>query len=85
MLIVNQNKDLVVNVNKVEMIGINPDCKEQIACTFETGAQDIGIYENEARAKEVFLEIINRYKNWENLKAGQAAGVCLPVYEMPKE
>ena len=45
----------------------------------------IGSYRTEKRAKKVIQEIITRYNNWENLKAGQPTGMCLPVYEMKKE
>ena len=45
----------------------------------------LGQYKTEERAKEVLHEIIDRYTNWENLKAGQPDGICSPKYEMPKE
>ena len=84
MLIVSQNKVSVLNLDKVNLIGINGDGEVKA----RLGINDIavlGIYKTEERAKEVLQEITTRYKNWENMKVGQPSEICLPVYEMPQE
>lgn len=84
MLIVSQNKVSILNLDKVNLIGTNRDGEVKA----RLGINDIivlGTYKTEERAKEVLQEITNRYKNWENIKVGQPSGICLPVYEMPKE
>lgn len=90
MLIVSQDKDEIVNFNNIINIQMT-DCDGDyvISAIALVGVDDfyreLGYYKTEERAKEVLQEIITRYKNWENLKAGQPTGMCLPVYEMPKE
>lgn len=90
MIIVSQEKDTIINFDNIINIKIS-DCDGDfvISATSLVGTEDIyielGYYNTEKRAKEVLQEIITRYKNWENLKAGQPTGMCLPVYEMPKE
>lgn len=91
MIIVNQSKDELVNSDNIMCINIT-DCEEDgylISAGFIVGRDDnyreLGYYKTEERAKEVLQEITTRYKNWENIKIGQPSGICLPVYEMPKE
>lgn len=86
MIIVNQSKNVIVNFDNINAVYIDKDktCKKLYANT-EMYDLFLGEYATEKRAKEVLQEIITRYKNWENLKAGQPTGLCLPVYEMPKE
>lgn len=91
MIIVNQDRNMIVNSDNVENIDIVADLdgtgKIPFKIYFATSSsrEELGTYKTEERAKEVLQEIITRYKNWENLKAGQPTGLCLPVYEMPKE
>ena len=90
MLIVSQDKDEIVNFNNIINIQMT-DCDGDyvISAIALVGVDDfyreLGYYKTEKRAKEVLQEIIIRYKNWENLKAGQPTRLCLPVYEMPRE
>ena len=89
MIIVEQDKTYLVNFDNVEQITLAVDREEKeygvIATTTSNEEIVMGIYKTEERAKEVLQEIITRYENWENLKAGQPTGVCSPKYEMPKE
>ena len=84
MIIVDQEKEVIINFNNIEMIGINPDCKNEIFCTFNDGAKEMGTYKTEERAKEVLQEIVNKYKQW-NKDANNAVTIMPKVYEMPKE
>lgn len=34
MIIVSQNKEIIVNFSKIEMIGLNPNNKKEIYCIF---------------------------------------------------
>lgn len=88
MIIVSQDKEAILNFDNIEFICVKPKPEQYafgICVKFVQDEACIGFYGTEERAKEVLQEIITRYKNWENLKAGQPTGLCLPVYEMPKE
>lgn len=89
MLIVSQDKrlstkSLELSIENIENIE-NKDAKKIMVEGNCGKLYFLGKYATEERAKEVLQEIITRYKNWENMKAGQPSGLCLPVYEMPKE
>lgn len=84
MIIVSQDRSKAINMNKVLSIyRSNKDIGAEYP--FEDVWADLGRYETENRAKEVFEEIMTKYENWENLKYGQPSGTCLPKYEMPEE
>lgn len=89
MIIVNQDKNVIINFDNINAILATETGK--ILCFNNTyRSQDdcseiLGNYKTGERAKEVLQKIITRYANWENLKVGQPSGICLPVYEMPKE
>lgn len=86
MIIVSQNKGIVTERIELSIEDSTIDDKKKIMLESENGKLYVlGYYETEERAKEVLQEIITRYKNWENFKVGQPTGLCLPVYEMPKE
>ena len=90
MIIVSQDKDIIVNFDNVESIEVgNIEENQNKGVIYARLKSDyfykIGEYTTEERAKEVLAEIITRYKNWENMKLGQPSGLCLPVYEMPEE
>ena len=86
MIIVSQDREEIVNFDKVESIWI---CSDEEGCfTIETTADTnttLGYYKTKERAKEVLQEIITRHGNRENMKVGQPSGICLPVYEMPED
>lgn len=86
MTIVSQDKEEIVNFDKVESIWICSDEEDRftIEATADTNST-LGYYETKERAKEVLQEIITRYGNWENIKVGQPQGICEPVYYMPKD
>lgn len=89
MIIINQSKSELINFDNVLNISLNDgDVGVDIYAGMKAPDDNyryLGKYKNKERASEILQEIINRYRNWENLKAGQPSGICLPVYEMPKE
>lgn len=86
MLILSQNKKISTKSLELSIEDIANENAKKIMVESNCGKlYFLGKYATEERAKEVLQEIITRYKNWENMKAGQPSGLCLPVYEMPKE
>lgn len=68
MLIVNQDKEMIVNFDNVEYIWIsNPDINDddffKIVAQAQSGNMIIGRYKTEERAKEVLQEIVKEYEN----------------------
>ena len=87
MIIVSQDKDVIVNFDRTQNIWIDDDVLDKTNTSFDIVAdeQTIGTYATEERAKEVLEEIVESYTNWNNLVCGQPTGECSPKYEMPKE
>ena len=88
MLIVNQDRDKIVNFRNLTQVYITQD-EEKIAWfirfeTVDSLYDDLGEYKTEERAKEVLQEIINSYLdcNEQNYFA-EFAYVKNKVYEMP--
>ena len=85
MIIVSQDRDLIVNFYNVTVIGIaqsNP--KEIDSITADKREQYLGEYKTEERAKEVLQEIINEYVKYD-IDDCNAVTVFPKVYVMPKE
>ncbi len=94
MIIVSQNKNMIINFNSIvstyvikdyvseekgyKAYNINFATKEKINFVLAT-------YKTEERAKEVLQEIIRAYTCWENFKYGIAEGICTSKYEMPED
>lgn len=90
MIIVSQNRRVIVNFNQIECIDIRKDYEGRKKCFSlvtlkENNNVCLASYKTEERAKEVLAEIAERYSNWENFLAGQPQGICSPKYEMPLE
>ena len=86
MLILSQNKKISTKSLELSIEDIANKNAKKIMVEGNCGKlYFLGKYATEERAKEVLQENITRYKNLENMKAGQPSGLCLPVYEMPKE
>lgn len=90
MIIVSQNKEVIINFNNITNIRVLDDNKQQII------AQDLnnkntyylGIYVTAERTKEVLQEIIEQYEYSQGLKKDNAIFLSSEnnrVYEMPKE
>ena len=83
MIIVSQDRDLIINFNQIEEIYVTD---KYISVNFGLSNNEVlATYETEKRAKEVLQEIIERYTNWNNLVYGQPTGFCSPKYEMPEK
>ena len=63
MIIVSQDKDVIVNFDRTQNIWIDDDVLDKTNTSFDIVAdeQTIGTYATEERAKEVLQEIIERY------------------------
>ena len=79
MIIVSQDKDTVVNFDNIEIIGIGNPLEDDngkfkiLANTTSDSQYTLGQYDTEERAKEVLIEIVANYYNYELMKK----------YEMP--
>ena len=92
MLIVNQDKEEIINFDNMTRVYITFDEDDDYVCirteTVDSLYEDLGYYKTEARAKEVLQEIINKYKEYATIqnRVGSISDVkILPkVYEMPE-
>ena len=88
MLIVNQDRDKIVNFGNLTQVYITQD-EEKIACfirfeTVDSLYDDLGEYKTKERAKEVLQEIISKYKTTlYNSKTNETVVNIPKVYEMP--
>jgi 5'(3')-deoxyribonucleotidase len=98
MIIVNQDKDNVINYDNVKSLWIDDNVLDKTNTTFYINADDdfLGEYKTEERAKEVLKEIVEKYSSYLKLKGGVAfmqGGMNIQpnifnipkVYEMPTE
>lgn len=89
MLIVNQDRDKIVNFGNLTQVYITQD-EEKIAYfiryeTVDSLYDDLGEYKTEERAKEVLQEIISKYKTTlYNSKTNETVVNIPKVYEMPE-
>lgn len=88
MIIVNQDRDKIVNFGNLTQVYIIQD-EEKIACfirfeTVDSLYDDLGEYKTEERAKEVLQEIVSKYKaTLYNSKTNETVVNVPKVYEMP--
>ena len=91
MIIVSQDKDLIVNFDNTTVIGIAQNNSKEIdSITVNGEEQFLAEYETEERAKEVLKEITRMYQETRIVYRGQANynpvnSIDRPIYEMPKE
>ncbi len=88
MIIVSQDKDLVINFENITVIGLatnNP--KEIDSITVDKKEQYLGEYKTEERAKEVLKEIIQSYREYRTAEVDGYTNVLqkTAVYEIPEE
>lgn len=82
MIIVSQDRDLIINFDNVTVIGIAQNNSKEIdSITVDKEEQYLGEYKTEERAKEVLAEIINMYK----FNKCEAVGQKNTVYKMPED
>ena len=86
MIIVSQDKDLIVNFDNTTVIGIaQSNSKEIDSITVDGEEQFLAEYKTEKRAKEVLQEIVNAISSWEDLKAGQPHDIPNFNYYLPED
>lgn len=82
MIIVSQDRDLIINFDNVTVIGIAQNNSKEIdSITVDKEEQYLGEYKTEERAKEVLAEIINMYK----FNRCEAVGQKNKIYKMPED
>ena len=88
MLILDQSKSNIVNVERTINIGIEEESTltDVVTILAESDGYSIvlGRYENEERAKKVLQEILNKYRQW-NMDKNNAVTTIPKVYEMPEK
>lgn len=88
MIIVNQNKNKIINFDNVERIDITVS-KDSLCynVNFETAiTRDLlGNYATEERAKEILQEIVNEYKKYLVVMGGTGVSNIPKAYIMPKK
>ena len=87
MIIVSQDKDVIVNFERINYMGITKkdDYSYSIYLNFaDSDWKNIGDYRTEERAKEVLQEIIRKYETFSLDRLGSIK-IIPKVYEMPKE
>jgi predicted NBD/HSP70 family sugar kinase len=83
MIIVNQDKNMIINLDNV--VGIQVDGTNVVGAVLNyPEGIIIGEYKTEERAKEVLKDIVNKYRQY-NMDKNQAVTIIPKVYEMPKE
>lgn len=86
MVIVNQNRDEIINFEKMNNIYVSKSGEVRACANMEDCVYVLGKYESEERAKEVLQEIISKYKTTlYNSKTNETVVNVPKVYEMPKE
>ena len=88
MIIINQDKNNVINYDNVKSLWIEDNVLDETNTTFYINADEdfLGEYETEERAKEVLQEIVSKYKTTlYNSKTNETVVNVPKVYEMPKE
>lgn len=87
MIIVSQDRDLIINFDNVTVIGIAQNNSKEIdSITVDKEEQYLGEYKTEERAKEVLQEIISKYKTTlYNSKTNETVINIPKVYEMPED
>ena len=89
MLILSQDKELIVNINNKEDISLKEDYYEGHFNGVKIMAGNkiystLGLYATKERAKEVLQEIIEKYKE-ENYAMIESMAKAQLVYEMPEK
>ncbi len=90
MIIINQDKDKIINFDNMTRVYINFDEGDDDVCirteTVDSLYEDLGYYKTEARAKEVLQEIIEAYLECNAQSYSSGFGyVKNKVFEMPEE
>ena len=89
MIIVSQDKDVIINFDNIANLVVIENNIVSICNVEETTGITIAEYKNEERAKEILQEIVGLYRRCQQVvgERGGIANFIYPpkVYEMPKE
>lgn len=93
MIIVSQDRDLIINFDNVTVIGIAQNNSKEIdSITVDKEEQYLGEYKTEERAKEVLAEIIKSYRDYRTAEGDGYTDSCnkfvlqeTAVFEMPED
>ncbi len=93
MIIVSQDRDLIINFDNVTVIGIAQNNSKEIdSITVDKEEQYLGEYKTEERAKEVLAEIIKSYRDYRTAECDGYTDFCnkfvlqeTAVFEMPED
>ncbi|MEE1389269.1 MAG: hypothetical protein U0M00_01680 [Clostridia bacterium] len=93
MIIVSQDRDLIINFDNVTVIGIAQNNSKEIdSITVDKEEQYLGEYKTEERAKEVLAEIIKSYRDYRTAECDGYTDSCnkfvlqeTAVFEMPED
>ena len=90
MILVKQNKDMVVNFDNITRVYMSQDEEETAYYirleTVDSLYDDLGKYDTEERAKEVLQKIVSKYKTiLYNSKTNETVVNIPKVFEMPKK
>lgn len=93
MIIVSQDRDLIINFDNVTVIGIAQNNSKEIdSITVDKEEQYLGEYKTEERAKEVLAEIIKSYRDYRTAECDGYTDSCnkfvlqeTTVFEMPED
>lgn len=93
MIIVSQDRDNIINFDKIKNIWIDDNILDKTNTDFEICAdgESLGHYKTEEKAKEVLQEIQERYEHTQYLKCFNRindlyeVGIKDFAYEMPEE
>ena len=88
MIIVSQDRDLIINFDNVTVIGIAQNNSKEIdSITVDKEEQYLGEYKTEERAKEVLAEIIKSYRDYRTAECDGYTNVLqeTAVFDIPEE
>lgn len=87
MIIVSQDRDLIINFDNVTVIGIAQNNSKEIdSITVDKKEQYLGEYKTEERAKEVLQEIVETYEDCNASVFSTGYGyVKNRAFEMPED
>lgn len=90
MLIVSQDKTMIVNIENIEAIGIGNPLEHNngkftiLINTTSDNQYTIAEYKKEEKAKAVMQEIVSKYRQY-NIDNNHAVTILPKVYEIPEE
>lgn len=87
MIIVNQNRDEIINFEKMNDIYVSKSGEVRACANMEDCVYVLGEYKTEERAKEVLKDIIEAYRDYRTAECDGYTNVLqeTAVFEMPEK